>query len=152
MTSEKDTLACCLSPLDTVNFPSMNLHHYFCIGRQARCGGTCPRGTEKLSPYISLFPEATRHILFEWSMQMQSSLTNRQKFVILDCSRREMSLPIQTLMFQLVWDGDLQISSEYTSLRLLTMRIITGPLPIKPKHLHHLRFFQVVHSKHFQMT
>jgi len=82
VTSEKDTLACCLPPLDTINFHSMNLHHYFCIGRSFQkktfaldakqdAGARTPGGTE------TALDDQARSEILHWRYVFKLQLSER---------------------------------------------------------------------------
>ncbi|XP_062229851.1 putative disease resistance protein RGA4 [Phragmites australis] len=83
------------------------------------------------SQSIELLPNTARHLHF--------SCCGSE--IILNHSMKKMSLAIQTLMAGEYMVRNLQHSSKYSSLRALQLR--ASSLPMKPKHLHHLRYLDL---------
>ncbi|XP_062229849.1 putative disease resistance protein RGA4 [Phragmites australis] len=93
----------------------------------------CVFRTEETSQSIELLPNTARHLYF--------SCYGSQTLAILNHSMKKMSLAIQTLMAGGYMDENLQHSSKYSSLRAL--QLCASSLPMKPKHLHHLRYLDL---------
>ncbi|RCV39692.1 hypothetical protein SETIT_8G243800v2 [Setaria italica] len=88
--------------------------------------------TDEMNESGELLPSATRHIHFE-----RRSIANID---ILSRSIRKMSIPIRTMFVER--SRDVLHSSKYSSLRALALPT-SRYLPIKPKHLHHLRYLDI---------
>ncbi|PWZ25070.1 putative disease resistance protein RGA4 [Zea mays] len=95
--------------------------------------------TDEFITNMELLPSAARHILIQTSIE-------KEVHGYLYGSMREMSRPIQTLMFdRSCEDVVVQHLSRISSLRVLSMPLCCN-LPIKLKHQCHLRFLHITNS------